>query len=71
MRLLYEKNRKGAMRRKKVKKLVKMEKPMNAIYDAFSPQQRAAFKRFAALFGYSEERIRGLLKDERECRCDN
>lgn len=59
------------MRRKKVKKLAKVENPMNAIYDAFSPQQRAAFKRFAALFGYSEERIRGLLKDERDGRCDN
>ena len=59
------------MRRKKVKKLAKMEKPMNAIWNAMGNEQRAAFKRFAALFGYSEERIRGLLKEERECRCDN
>lgn len=59
------------MRKKKVKQLAKVENPMNAIYDAFSPQQRAAFKRFAALFGYSEERIRGLLKDEKDGRCDN
>ena len=59
------------MRKKKVKKLAKVENPMNAIWNAMGNEQRAAFKRFAALFGYSEERIRGLLKEERECRCDN
>lgn len=53
------------MRRKKVKRLAKVKSPMNAIYDSFSPQQRAAFKRFAGAFGYTEEMIRNELKDER------
>lgn len=59
------------MRRKKLKKMVRGKTPMNAIWDAMGNEQRAAFKRFAALFGYSEERIRELLKEERDGRCDN
>ena len=59
------------MRRKKVKRLVKGKNPMNALYDALSPRQRAEFKRFAGAFGYSEEHISNILKDERDGRCDN
>lgn len=59
------------MRKKKVKRLIQGKNPMNALYDAFSPQQRAAFKRFAGAFGYSEERIKNILRDERNSRCDN
>lgn len=54
------------MKKKKVKRLVKGKSPMNAIYDSFSPQQRAAFKRFAGAFGYTEEMIKNELKDERD-----
>lgn len=59
------------MRQKKVKRLVGGKNPMNALYDAFSPGQRAAFKRFAGAFGYSEERIKKILEDERDGRCAN
>lgn len=59
------------MRQKKVKRLTKGKNPMNALYDALSPRQRAEFKRFAGAFGYSEERIRNILRDERDGRCDN
>lgn len=69
--MLYKTDWQGVMRQKKVKRLVKGKTPMNALYDAFSPRQRAAFKRFAGAFGYSEERIRNILKDERDGRCDN
>lgn len=54
------------MRKKKVKRLVKEKNPMNAIYNALSPQQRAEFKRFAGAFGYTEDLIRNELKDERD-----
>ena len=53
------------MRRKKVKRLVKGKNPMNALYDALSPQQRAEFKRFVGAFGYTEEMIKNELRDER------
>ena len=53
------------MRRKKVKRLVKGKNPMNAMYNALSPWQRAEFKRFAGAFGYSEEMIKNELRDER------
>ena len=59
------------MRRKKVKRLVQDKTPMNALWNAFNPRQRAAFKRFAGAFGYSEERISNILRDERAGRCDN
>ena len=54
------------MRQKKVKRLAKGKNPMNAIYDALSPQQRAEFKRFAGAFGYTEEMIKNESKDERD-----
>ena len=63
--MLYETNRQGVMR-KKVKRLVKDKNPMNAIYSALSPRQRAEFKRFAGAFGYTEDMIRNELKDERD-----
>ena len=53
------------MRKKKVKRLAKSKSPMNAIYDSFSPQLRAEFKRFAGAFGYTEEMIKNELRDER------
>lgn len=53
------------MRKKKIKRLANAKNPMNAIYDSFSPQQRAAFKQFAGAFGYTEEMIKNELKDER------
>ena len=54
------------MRKKKVKRLAKDKNPMNALYDALSPRQRAEFKRFAGAFGYTDEMIRKELKDERD-----
>lgn len=69
--MLYEENRQGIMRKKKEKKLIQGKNPMNAMYEALSPRQRAEFKRFAGAFGYSEEMIRNILKDERDGRCDN
>lgn len=53
------------MRKKKIKRLAKEKNPMNAIYNSFSPQQRAAFKRFAGAFGYTEEMVKNELKNER------
>lgn len=53
------------MRQKKVKRLAKGNTPMNALYSALSPRQRAEFKRFAGAFGYTEDMIRNELKDER------
>ena len=53
------------MSKKKVKRLVQEKNPMNAIYEALSPRQRAEFKRFAGAFGYTEEMIRNELKNER------
>lgn len=64
--MLYKEDRKGVMRKKKVKGLVKGKTPMNAIYSALSPRQRAEFKRFAGAFGYTEEMIRNELRDERD-----
>lgn len=54
------------MRKKKVKRLAQDKNPMNALYDALSPRQRAEFKRFAGAFGYTDEMIRQELKDERD-----
>lgn len=69
--MLYETNRQSVMKRKKVKRLAKGKNPMNALYDALSPRQRAEFKRFAGTFGYSEEMISNILRDERDGRCNN
>ena len=54
------------MRKKKEKKLIQGKNPMNAMYKALSPRQRAEFKRFAGAFGYTDEMIRKELKDERD-----
>ena len=54
------------MRQKKVKRLAKGKNPMNAMYNALSPRQRAEFKRFAGAFGYTEEMIKNELKNERD-----
>ena len=64
--MLYEENRQGIMRKKKEKKLIQGKNPMNAMYEALSPRQRAEFKRFAGAFGYTEEMIKNELKDERD-----
>ena len=53
------------MRKKKIRKALASRTPINSIYSLLVPaQQREAFKKFAAGFGFTEEKINQLLKQE-------
>lgn len=53
------------MKAKQIRKAVKSEKPINGLYALIPKERRNEFKKFASLFGFSEERIKNILEQER------
>lgn len=54
------------MKRKHIKKALESSTPMNGIYSLIPPSKREAFKKFAAGFGFTEEKINNILSNERQ-----
>ncbi|MCM1031566.1 MAG: hypothetical protein NC410_09040 [Oscillibacter sp.] len=52
------------MKKKQIKKALESNTPMNSMYALIPPERRNAFKKFAAMFGFSEENIKNILAKE-------
>lgn len=46
--------------------LIKGEKPINSMYRMIPKSRMDEFKRFAAIFGFTEENIENILSKEKE-----
>lgn len=46
-------------------KAIKSETPINSMYSLIPTDKRNAFKRFASCFGFTEERIKKILSEEK------
>lgn len=53
------------MKNKQIKKALKSKTPINSMYALIPSEKRNAFKKFATIFGFSEERINTILKNEK------
>lgn len=53
------------MRKKQMLKAIKSETPINNMYSLIPTDKRNAFKRFASCFGFTEERIKKILSEEK------
>lgn len=53
------------MRKKQMLKAIKSETPINSMYSLIPTDKRNAFKRFASCFGFTEERIKKILSEEK------
>ncbi|MGJ0892019.1 MULTISPECIES: hypothetical protein [Phocaeicola] len=54
------------MRKKQMLKAIKSETPINSMYSLIPTDKRNAFKRFASCFGFTEERIKKILSEEKK-----
>lgn len=52
---------------KQLRKALKSDKPANSMYSLIPLEKRNAFKKFAALFGFTEEKIKDILAKENGC----
>lgn len=52
------------MKKKQLKKALNSNTPMNSMYALIPPERRNAFKKFAALFGFTDEKIKNILAKE-------
>lgn len=50
----------------KAMKAMKSEKPINSMYRMIPKSRMDEFKRFAAIFGFTEENIENILSKEKE-----
>lgn len=53
------------MKKKQVQKALKSDTPINSMYSLIPNNKMQAFKRFAARFGFTEERIKTVLENEK------
>lgn len=53
------------MRKKQIKKALKSDTPINSMYALIPDNRMRAFKKFAARFGFTEERIKSVLENEK------
>ena len=53
------------MKNKEIKKALKSDTPINSMYALLSGCRMGAFKKFAARFGFTEERIKSVLDNEK------
>lgn len=53
------------MRKKQIKKALKSDTPINSMYSLIPDNRMRAFKKFAALFGFTEGRIKTVLENEK------
>ena len=52
------------MKNKQVRKALKSDTPINSMYALIPDNRMRAFKKFAARFGFTEERIKSVLENE-------
>ena len=53
------------MKNKQVQKALKSDTPINSMYALIPGGRMGAFKKFAARFGFTEERIKSVLENEK------
>ena len=53
------------MKNKQVRKALKSDTPINSMYALIPDNRMLAFKKFAARFGFTEERIKSVLENEK------
>ena len=53
------------MKNKEIKKALKSDTPINSMYALIPGGRMGAFKKFAARFGFTEERIKSVLDNEK------
>ena len=53
------------MKNKQLKKALKSNTPINSLYASIPAGQRDAFKKFAAMFGFNDEKIKKILANEK------
>lgn len=51
-------------RQKEIKKALKSDKPINAMYSMIPKKDINKFLSFAKFFGYTEEKIKNILSNE-------
>lgn len=54
------------MRKKHIEKALKSDMPINGMFALIPEKKREAFKKFAAGFGFTEEKINNILSNERQ-----
>lgn len=53
------------MRKKQINKVLKSDRPINGLYALIPEKKRKAFERFAARFGFTREKIKSILANEK------
>lgn len=53
------------MKNKEIKKALKSDTPINSMYALIPGNRLQAFKKFASRFGFTEERIKIVLENEK------
>ena len=53
------------MQNKQVQKALKSDTPISSMYALIPDNRMRAFKKFAARFGFTEERIKSVLENEK------
>ena len=53
------------MKKQQIKKALKSDTPINSLYSLIPNNKMQAFKKFAARFGFTEERIKTVLENEK------
>lgn len=53
------------MKNKQFRKALKSDTPINSMYALIPDNRMRAFKKFAARFGFTEERIKSVLENEK------
>ena len=53
------------MRKKKIRKALNSRTPVGSLYALIPKEQMGSFKRFAALFGFTDDKIKNILSHER------
>ncbi len=54
------------MKKKQLKKALESNTPINSMYSLIPPERRNAFKKFASLFGFTDEKIKNILAQEND-----
>jgi hypothetical protein len=54
------------MKNVQIQKALKSKTPVNSLYALIPDNRMRAFKRFAARFGFTEERINSVLENEKK-----
>ncbi|RYT79276.1 hypothetical protein EAJ04_24675 [Bacteroides faecis] len=53
------------MKKQQINKALKSDTPINSLYSLIPNNKMQAFKKFASRFGFTEERIKTVLENEK------